>query len=72
MRLHREQQSKKIEDHREKNLKPIINSVALCITSRTIQKVHRLIDEGRGIENAIDFLTEFESSCQDRPLSFRD
>ena len=76
MRLHREQQSKKIENHREKSLKtnmlPKLNSVAPYVNSRTIQKAHRLIDEGGGIKNPIDFLAEFETSRQDRPLPFRD
>ncbi len=76
MRLHREQQRKKIKNHGEK--KPIssvalnLNSVALCVTSRTIQEAHLAIDAGGGIENPTGFLAEFEASRQDRPLPLRD
>jgi hypothetical protein len=81
MRLHREQQRKKIENHREKKLICSValnlNSVALCgrrscVTSRTIQEAHRAIDAGGGIENQIDFLAEFKASRQDRSLPLRD
>jgi hypothetical protein len=81
MRLHREQQSKKNENHREKNLKPLVIPnlrsaisipTTICVNSLTIQTAHHLIDGGGGIENPTEFLAEFEVSLKDRPLPLRD
>jgi hypothetical protein len=81
MRLHREQQSKKNENHREKKLKSsatlnyksaISIPSALCVSSLSIQKAHHLIDCGGGIENPTEFLAEFKVSLQERPLPLRD
>ncbi len=35
-------------------------------------EAHRIIDEGDGIKNPEQFLSDFEKSRQDRPLPFRD
>lgn len=37
-----------------------------------LREAHRIIDEGGGIEDADNFLADFEKSRQDRPLPLRD
>ena len=61
-------------EYQKKNLEVIIMPVNDDIkkSAITLANAHRIIDEGGGIENSIDFLAEFEESRQDRPLPFRD
>jgi hypothetical protein len=61
-------------EYQKKNLEVIIMPVKDDVQKNPLKlaQAHRIIDEGGGIENPIDFLAEFEKSRQDRPLPFRD
>ena len=61
-------------EFQKKNLEVIIMPVKVDTKKNALKlaNAHRIIDEGVEIDNPIDFLAEFETSRQDRPLPFRD